>query len=550
MKEQKQIDRLFQEKLKNFEATPSDAVWDNIHAELHSKKDDRKIIPIWWKLAGVAAGLLLMLTIGNVVFNDGSTNSVNNEVVDSPTKDSDDTKISTQDSQKQEDNVVLNNELTPQVNGNQLTETDNKDEVLNEANDAITKNPSNSMYKEVSTLNEAVANATTDRKDKVNNSSRILNTINKNYEDVYSTDTVIAEQNPMYENNVSENKASNAVAHNIPQNLPEQPSYKQNTSEDKNSLPVNTSASEAIAATDISKARVPQEALAEGQIEKEEDINNNITDNLKPSIEDALALSEDGEDYNEKEKEVINRWSVTPNVSPVYYNSLGKGSSINSQFNNNSKSGQLNVAYGVNASYAITKKLSVRSGISNVNVGYNTNDVVVYNALGAQPSFVAGVPDNSTAMRNLDLNANVQSVSMISGKNLAVSQMPEIIVQNSNSSIDQEMSFIEIPVELEYKISDKKVGVSLIGGFSTMLLNDNKIYADMGNDRMLLGEANNINNVSYSANFGVGVGVKVSEKMSLNFEPTFKYQINTFNNTSGDFNPYIIGVNSGLKFKF
>jgi len=532
MKERKKIDRIFQERLKDFEATPSNAVWDNINEALHGKKDDRKIIPIWWKFAGIAASLLLMIIIGNSVFNTNPNQDINNEVVNT-TEDSDTLleNNSTVDTEQKNDIDELNNKLVPdEINNSQVTDSGTINKTHNTTNSAS----NSSIYKEYSDENKAVV--TTNNKSN-DNTKRLLNTTNKKQIGVNS-DAVIVEQNSIYKSNTPENKLQNIVADNIPKNLPEQPAQKQNKVEDVNSLPANTSLTDGVAITNSTE-----------KIENEKEINS-ITEDLKPSIEDALASSEDGEDYDEKEKEVINRWSVTPNVSPVYYNTLGKGSSINSQFNNNSKSGQINMAYGLNASYAINEKLSVRSGVNNVNIGYNTNDVVVYNALGAEPSFVVGVPNSSTEIQNLNLNVNVQNVSMLSGRNLVVSEMPNIIVENANSSINQEISFIEIPLELEYKLSDKKIGVNLIGGFSTMLLNQNKIYADIGDERMLLGEANNINNVSYSANIGVGLGVKVTRKMSLNFEPTFKYQIKTFENTSGDFNPYILGVNTGLKFKF
>ena len=60
---------MFQEKFKDFEVTPNDAVWDRIEAELHGKKKKRRVIPIWWRVAGVAALLLLMFTVGNAIFN-------------------------------------------------------------------------------------------------------------------------------------------------------------------------------------------------------------------------------------------------------------------------------------------------------------------------------------------------------------------------------------------------------------------------------------------------------------------------------------------------
>ena len=119
-----------------------------------------------------------------------------------------------------------------------------------------------------------------------------------------------------------------------------------------------------------------------------------------------------------------------------------------------------------------------------------------------------------------------------------------------NSSIDQKLGFVEIPLELKYNISSKKLNINLIGGFSTLILSDNEVYVVDNGNSILLGEATNINNTSFSANFGLGFDFKMSDNISLNLEPVFKYQLNTFNNTSGNFKPYFLGVYSGLSFKF
>jgi len=76
------------------------------------------------------------------------------------------------------------------------------------------------------------------------------------------------------------------------------------------------------------------------------------------------------------------------------------------------------------------------------------------------------------------------------------------------------------------------------------------MYSVLNGDKVLLGEAQNINVTSYSANFGLGLNYNLSEKINLNLEPTFKYQINTFRDTSCDFQPYFIGIYTGLSYKF
>ena len=77
MKEQKNIDRLFQEKFKNFEAEPGDHVWANIAAQQQGKK--KIIIPLWLQLSGAAAALLLLFLAGNLWFATDLNPKSNNE---------------------------------------------------------------------------------------------------------------------------------------------------------------------------------------------------------------------------------------------------------------------------------------------------------------------------------------------------------------------------------------------------------------------------------------------------------------------------------------
>jgi hypothetical protein len=57
MSNQKNIDRLFQEKLQGFEQQPKPEVWGNIQNRMQQKK--KKRVPIWWYFSGAAAALLL-----------------------------------------------------------------------------------------------------------------------------------------------------------------------------------------------------------------------------------------------------------------------------------------------------------------------------------------------------------------------------------------------------------------------------------------------------------------------------------------------------------
>jgi len=57
VEENKNIDRLFQEKLKSWKAKPSEKVWTGIEVQLKKKK--KRMLPFWWFPAGIAAALIL-----------------------------------------------------------------------------------------------------------------------------------------------------------------------------------------------------------------------------------------------------------------------------------------------------------------------------------------------------------------------------------------------------------------------------------------------------------------------------------------------------------
>ena len=125
---------------------------------------------------------------------------------------------------------------------------------------------------------------------------------------------------------------------------------------------------------------------------------------------------------------------------------------------------------------------------------------------------------------------------------------------NETPSLDgkmvQQLGYIEVPLELNYALIDKKFGVDIIGGVSSLFLVDNTILLESEELVTEVGEANNANTVNFSTNVGLGLNYEVSPKVQLNLEPVFKYQLNTFSETAGPFRPFSVGVYSGVSFRF
>jgi len=518
MSDKKHIDRLFQEGFKDFEATPDAAVWEQIEAQLNQKKKKRRVIPIWWRYAGVAALLLLFFTVGNIYFN-ASGGSKTNQVVDTQNTNSD----------------LINSQNTNahEPLHNKTTETNT---AIADHNTQNHLKPSPKTESQIiahqAPASQQIANAENNASKHKNNSKTTLTASDKlnikkginpsnnhavahTYQDQDKAATI---QNTLV-NNTQVAKPSENTTHTI--------GYK-------NESPLIHSEKEKTHITEASKNHT---TVANANTKTDETIPSvKKPEGNKRSIEDAL--NEAKATIENPKNNLKNRWAVAPNVAPVYFNTLRDGSSIHPQFDSNTKSGDVNMSYGISTSYAINKKLRIRSGIHSVNLGYNTNDVVVFQSIATNT--------NSSGLQNI---SPISNVSILSSESISSDASSDFI--SSNATLNQNLRYVEVPLEIQYTLSDKKFGVNVIGGFSSFFLNQSKLFYEADNgDRRIIGEARNINNLSYSANVGLGLNYKVSKTFNFNLEPIFKYQFNTFNNTSGDFSPFFIGVYSGFAIKF
>ncbi|WP_422106715.1 hypothetical protein [Winogradskyella sp.] len=519
MNENKNIDRLFQEKFKDFEATPQDAVWDRISESLPKKKKKRRVIALWWQIGGVAAVIALMLTVGSSIFNNDPEISTDTEVVDH--KDTNESTIedTTNPSNTNQDPIKTN------ADGHELVGSDN----TTEDNDAVATEKrrlnTNDAFKNQDPKTNAIANRSKiDEKRSLTETAHNPKTIsNKN------ADAKVADNTSLEDTQTKATILDNPTAKSV---IKETIKNDNTAVTDGNSIPETNQQNSKVVNADTDLEKEKETALQE--------------DPNKESIETAIAAQQH---MDEKEKEdEQNRWSIAPNVAPVYFSSLGQGSSIDAQFNENSKSGDINMSYGITGTYAVSKRLKIRAGVNRVNLNQTTADVLAFAGGDFASRGVEG--GEQSQMGNITPKTELGNITFMSANVFNSSTSPELFNTKTPGNIDQRFGFIEVPLELEYRLVDRKFGLNVIGGFSTFFLNQNEIYADIDGTSTLVGEASNINSTSFSANFGLGLDYSLSKQWNINLEPQFKYQINTFNNTSGNFRPFFIGVYTGLSFKF
>lgn len=547
MKDHKNIERLFQEKFKDFEAIPPQESWNIIASRLNEKKKKKRIIPIWFQLSGIAASFII---IGALIWNfqsNQNTNSPNNSnetvVVGVDNSNSKDKKSNTDFN----NNETLRPEKNIENSENNTIKFDSKRIDFEKSNPIVISNEkSNIRYK--------------DKKNNSFESKNTLDTKNKkrypNYNNKESNHEIVA--NSKAKRNKSSKKnlflETDLIATTKKnKNSKLNPNHNTTTSKkglinsdkinsffdktETNTNYVNTSNDSLANQTKDTITAVL--ALSENIITNDSMLVAEISPEINP-LEELLKEKEAGKNEVEKEKEKRNRWAVSTNASPVYFNSISEGSSLDSQFSKNSKEFETTMSYGIGAVYQISNKFSFKTGVNTLTFNYNTDNVLFNTRLNS-------VTNN---IKTLDRNSNSENLAFSAIDSKSDLGDALILLTESKGSIKQELSYVEVPLELSYKILDKKFGIDLIGGVSTLFLNANSISLISDGMEMNIGKANNLNDIHFSSNVGLGFKYNFWKSFNANFQPMFKYQINTFSENSGNFKPYFIGLYTGVSFSF
>lgn len=591
MSERQNIDRLFQEKFKDFEATPSDKVWANIQREMNptEKKKEPVLLPLWLKLCGVAAVFLIGFFIGSNFFFSTPQNQINTS---SATGVASDEKKETKDTDSNKNNTVINKEsfnadedtntITATVEDKEAASTygTQNQNALPHGNHAGGSNKSqntsfqNRRFGTKKDTKQAAFNH--------NNSSSSVASLESNGSNTRRSNaqnTVGFETNKVSDNSASVNQQKNTnsqlalqidgaaktpVTVNEPEMVTENSADllfanpnskvafevgKERYSDKKergiliksyipNDRKTTTNPSESLLAKDeklLKKSIAPKTTVV------------STTDSLQKAkgketpnpLDQLLKEKEEQEKEVKKQTAAKNKWLVSSKVTPIFMNASGSSSAIDQQFDNNERNYETTFSYGMGISYAVTDRLSVRTGVHSLNMKYRTDGIVYYQSKEAR------------SMENIRRNETGSSIQ-IEDKDSRVMAFngASIVTQKTSGAISQQMGYIEVPTEVSYKVLNKKFGIEVIGGLSTLFLTQNDVSLISAQRDMKIGEASNLNNIHLSSNIGLGFKYSFSKSFEANMEPMFKYQINTYRNNAGDFKPYYMGVYTGISYRF
>jgi hypothetical protein len=452
---EKNIDKIFRDRLRNFDAVPPVEVWDNIRETLHLQR--RKGIILW--IGRVAAGIAILTALSLSYF-----------IIRKPATD----RLISGDKTKAEQGIAASENDSSSAGPSEIRSEANI--LLPVKSGELNKQPRESQYTETVTAMTDLS-----QKEKLNYiKGRSLRQLDIN---LTGPETGLLHSRKQYMTS-------------------------------------------------------PEELIAE-----------------KNPAEDLYALN-----ISEENQKTKNRWAVGTEISPLYsYRSLeGKNNEarVLADNFNQSESGVMAYSGGVNVNYSPLRRLTLQSGVYYSRYGVNVGNAYMFeNATADVPSSAKFYSINYSS-GIIDIGSD-PLVDYVTNKNDRIYYSTGSPNLNSNTlevnsgEITQNFEYIEVPLILRYRLIDRKIGFNLLGGLSTnLLIGSNTYYRTKGN-REKIGETTDIKPFNYSSVIGLGLDYEISKHLYINMEPTFRYYLNSINQSSVIRSyPYSIGVFTGLRYNF
>lgn len=479
MTEKKKTDRLFRESFRDFEVPPPPAAWERLERELRQKKK-RRLVPLWFKISGAAALLVVFTLLYFPQRNTFSTVTPVKISSESTTAIAEPTKFS----EPRGTTPAESNSAPPRtttVSANPAIKDEYKSHVQRIVNNGTV--PGQSLQKSVPQQQAAR---------------------NRFVKKVMPGSTAL---NP-------ESYASQGAKTEVP---------------DSSRNPIQTSPETKILSEKIitSPPLAEKETIAEAVKD-----SSSIAPQPSATLEELVAEKPQTPSASKDKK-----WQIAPVVAPVYFSSVSGGSPLDARFKNNQKSFVPTMSYGALVSYGVSKKVSLRTGIHRVDLSYETNDVLI------------SQNDNARMMEHVRPNERGRLIQVDTKVDNPENPLGRTVMQYGGS-VRQSMAYFEVPVEMGYRVVDKRIKLDVVGGLSTMFLTENEVAVSTSGTSLVIGEAANLSSIHFTTNFGIGVRYGFLKDFEASFEPAFKYQFNAYTGGSGDFRPYFFGLYSGIRYQF
>jgi len=276
-------------------------------------------------------------------------------------------------------------------------------------------------------------------------------------------------------------------------------------------------------------------------------LSHKSTINHDSSVKSLLDVVKKNDSLSNEKNSFKKRWGISPSYGYTKSNSFSSTSSIDQSLDNNPLRGNSNAAFGVNVHYTVSRKWGFRSGIYTQQLSFTTKNIGI----------VSGVSSNGLSSINFDQNVLTSSfggavyIGPVESSQDIASLVSSADIVSNNAVLLQRYGYIEVPLEITYALkSTDRFSLGLVSGLSTLFLNKNDVQLKSSQFTSTIGEANNLNKINISTNFGLDFDYSFTKNWSLNLNPMVKVHMNTFSKKNTNFQPFFMGIYTGVKYQF
>ncbi len=536
MENKKDIGKLFKAKLDGLEKSPNAHLWAGINEELQEKKKKRRIVPFYYYYTCAA---LLLIFIGFATklywmpaFENFSTIENSSTTIEGNSHSTD----------SNDQNSISNQQLNSTAIEGKTVDTErdfnlNSDEtIIVNSEDPLNSRSENNIQSTYNNSSQSNSGTVTKDNSKINpqsaskSNSENVSTINSKNNSTTSTKT-ISQKSSLNKNNkavspksrnnndkINNNSNSNVRSNDdiITRNLGDL--------DNNSSISALTQDGKTTTLESDNETIANFEGITNETLQQNDSIKvDSIAIKRKAKMELRLAAQKKADSI----KAAKPKFYVFAHAGVTAFNHFGSQSFIDPRLDNYDTNIKLQYNYGIYFGLIANDKLSIRIGLNKTSLSLTTKDVPL---TSTNPN-----TEIWGYFSNIDYNMALSNAQLAT------------YFGASNVTLTQNIRFIEIPLEVKYKLYDGEIAIEAIGGISALLLSKNEVKAESDDKFLYLGKVNNGRQASASINLGAGFNYKIAKNLQLNVEPMFKYYFRSFEVAN---KPYSLNFQAGLQYDF
>ena len=279
---------------------------------------------------------------------------------------------------------------------------------------------------------------------------------------------------------------------------------------------------------------------------------------------------------NEQKQVNFAKWSLGFQGAPVFaYRTLTASSSspVDPSYYNSVENPLLAYSFGINLNYKPAKRLSVRTGLYYSKMGQSINNLYTYSHttglnLNTEALMQKGANLNSPVSNSTgEINSGINNFILIAPSGSYSSSYQELLRNNTSdfafanresypgyqpidASLIQSFNYLELPVQLWYKLVNRKIDISVSGGLTGNILTGNNVLLEYEGARQQVGHTEGLKNFNLSMHAGLGFSLPVNNMLEFSLEPSFNYFLTPVNQSTMIMTrPWSFGLFTGLQFR-